>query len=190
MGKTFRPLSVIVIERVGTHQGDTVNRKAVGIIALVLVIAGGVQAWRALSAAPIEEAAQANAGDLAVSVHMQGVDASTYVLDVTGDAAAAPVDLVRIALATCVALHREGGDRSLVLARNGDPKFSLAAATVDELADDTQKPLYRARILVARAVPEDGGERFSDPEGGALYVLSAIAENTTAFAKRWMGIQE
>jgi hypothetical protein len=159
------------------------------MVALVLVAAGGVQAWRTSSAAPIDEVARANAGDLTVGVHMQGVDASTYVLDVTGDADTAPVDLVRIALATCVALRREDSDRSLVLARNGEPKFSLPAAAVDELGDDKQKPLYRARILVGRAVPEDGGERFSDPDGGALYVLSAIAENTTAFAKRWMGVQ-
>jgi hypothetical protein len=133
----------------------------------------------------IRDAARSAAGNFPVDVHMNGFDADTFVLDASGDSVA-PVDLARITFATCAALAQHKPGTGLILSRNGAKKFAISAEAVAELGDDAQPPLYRMRILPTRAEPLDGGARFTDPQGGALYVMGASAENMTEFARRWL----
>jgi hypothetical protein len=99
----------------------------------------------------------------------------------------APVDLARIVFSTCTVLRRERPGAALVLARNGQERFLLPAEAVAELGDDNEKPMYRMRILPVRATAVDSAiQAFEDPQGGALYVMKAIAENMTEFGRRWL----
>lgn len=163
------------------------NRRNGGALALILVVAAGVFLWREMAARPIRAAAVDASSGIDIDFHMRGVDAGTFVLDIRGGTPA-PVDLARVVFVTCNALRDAHPGASLLLARGGEAKFTLSGDDVRELGDDDEQPLYRMRILPVRARPMDGSAGFEDPQGGALYVMQAVAENMTAFAKRWMEV--